>query len=91
MTLVDECCQADGLQACFIAKVRVIKNGVAFKHSPLFFAQASGTEASPAARAIWSKYMWNATEGGMRLIALKGMTVPLRLLKPHVQEEIHGR
>ena len=38
VTLVDGCCQAEGLQACFYFEGRVIKNGVAFKHSPLFFA-----------------------------------------------------
>ena len=59
MTLVDGCCQAEGLQACFYFEGRVIKNGVAFKHSPLFFAQAAGTDASPAARAIWSKLCWH--------------------------------
>ena len=33
-----------GLQACFYFEGRVIKNGVAFKHSPLFFAQAASAE-----------------------------------------------
>ena len=38
VTLVDGGWQAGGLQACFYFEGRVIKNGVAFKHSPLFFA-----------------------------------------------------
>ena len=36
-------------------------------------------------------YMWKAPEGGMRLIALKGMAVQLCLLRSYVQEAIHGR
>ena len=67
VTLVDGGWQAGGLQACFYFEGRVIKNGVAFKHSPLFFAQAAGTDASPAARAIWSKIKYGTYLGTKRM------------------------
>jgi hypothetical protein len=51
VTLVDGCCQAGVYRRVFISEVRVIKNGAACKHSPLFsFNSAYGSFARPSGR-----------------------------------------
>ena len=62
MTLVDGCCQAGVCRRVFISAVRVIKNGAACKHSPLFsFNSAYGSFARPSGRLgpNSSKCGWN--------------------------------